>query len=870
MNRLCTLVLVVALSAITPGYAQTQESPNAEAGSAVTLRDIQGVWLEPGSGLALEVEQHAVNAYHFTRQTCVVIKRFAGHDEAQTLFTRIQREAVNWVSFIPSGGTEFYRIRMTGSVLPPACKNPGPQNEFEPEFIFAHTWHALNDYYPFFKQRGVDWHRQYRHYRPQVTAASSPEALFQIISEMLDPLDDGHVGLEVDTENFSAEFSANEPVGWELPAIALAKEEGITYEESLQSIQQTFVDNLFTHYADVDYSSFIDEEGRQLLVWGRLKGNVGYIQLNALQGYAEEDELQFSNAQQDLILFSHLLDQVIRDMQSTTGLIVDLRFNAGGSDELALEFANRFADTSRLAFTKHNYNSGQPALAKQVMLKPNAKRTYLRPVHIMMGPNTASAAEVLAMSTQVLPHVNLIGQNTSGILSDAIDFTLNSGWTLTFPYQEYFSAAGRQYETIGVPPQQRGPVSSFTALEFSAFPLITDALNKLGVKTAITQQAFELQVNNIMREAGIPALSVTWVDDDSVMKSVAYGYADLEGGVKNTVNTPFYVGSVSKTVVGVVAAQMQQRGVIRLSTRLDQVELPFSVDSPYFDAGSITLQQLLSHNAGIVDNVGYVCSYYQREDKASLGNLFLGLPLCPEPSISQQPKFLAAYFASNGVLYNADNFLKQGNGEFYQYTNVGAALAAQMLSSASERSIDEWSEQYIFKPLGMQATHWHASEYPADAVQPAKRYLFTEGQIEAVPDYALASWADGGLISSANDLAGYLLMVVNEGEWDDAEILSENSVEQMLRAQTAYPITEGQQGMLWTRDEFMFGHDGGDPGVLAQLRYDQYNEFGFALTLNLTDSRGDLSPRQAEKYDAAIDRLMYLVYQRGLSLRNNE
>ena len=52
----------------------------------------------------------------------------------------------------------------------------------------------------------------------------------------------------------------------------------------------------------------------------------------------------------------------------------------------------------------------------------------------------------------------------------------------------------------------------------------------------------------------------------------------------------------------------------------------------------------------------------------------------------------------------------------------------------------------------MTATHWVNADYAADELTPAKRYVFSDGGLVEVPEYALATWADGGLKSSANDI----------------------------------------------------------------------------------------------------------------------
>ncbi len=69
-------------------------------------------------------------------------------------------------------------------------------SKHDPEKNFEVLWKTFNKRYPFFKLRNVDWNKQYQVYRPKVTSKTSDDELFNIVCQMLDPLNDGHVELE--------------------------------------------------------------------------------------------------------------------------------------------------------------------------------------------------------------------------------------------------------------------------------------------------------------------------------------------------------------------------------------------------------------------------------------------------------------------------------------------------------------------------------------------------------------------------------------------------------------------------------------------------------------------------------------------------
>ena len=66
----------------------------------------------------------------------------------------------------------------------------------EPEKNFEKLWETFHNRYPFFELRNVDWRKQYDTFRSKVTRKTSDDGLFDILCQMLDPLDDGHVELK--------------------------------------------------------------------------------------------------------------------------------------------------------------------------------------------------------------------------------------------------------------------------------------------------------------------------------------------------------------------------------------------------------------------------------------------------------------------------------------------------------------------------------------------------------------------------------------------------------------------------------------------------------------------------------------------------
>ncbi len=865
-----TLLSAAVLSVSLVGCGSDNDKKDPPTTEEPSLSRFQGEWVEPGSGLALDIQNDNATAYRYTRETCSVINRFDTLEEAEEVITA-RRAGGNesQFSFVTEGDSEFGRVELIAQDLPSACDNAPDPEVFDPEFVFEHIWHAFNDYYAFFELRNVDWQQQRSLFRPQVTAATTQQELFDILDEMLAPIDDGHVFLSVATDELEDGFSPAESNGWSRTSMALAQEEDIDEDVAEGSLVELFNRSVANFYGgEGEFTTNFDDEELPIF-WGVLEGNVGYLQINSMEIESEDEDSPLS-AEEQLLIIHDQMGTVLEGLVDTNALIVDVRFNGGGSDEYSLAIANYFADQRRLAYSKENYNIGNPTPQKLFYIEPYSEGIhYSNPITLITGPDTASAAEIFTLAMMALPQVTHVGEATEGIFSDILSIELMDGWTLGLSSQTYYAPDGQVYESVGVPPTDNVPVTSLTGLsEFGALPAIHEALEGLGVDLNITQAEFDAEVADIMEETGMPGFSAAWIDDAQLLDAAVAGYADVDGERLVTLDTPFNLGSVSKTFVGTSATQMLEQNLITLDTSLSDISMPFMVDSPYIEGNDITLAHLATHSSGIQDGeISYNCGYYIEGDQSSFFAQFDDdFEDCPEPVETNQSNFLSSLLSQSGELYDDDHFLDVTPGQGYYYTNVGAALAAEMLAVASGTSFEDWTENNIFSPLGMNNTHWFNARYSDTDTAPARRYAVVDGERIALPEFALATWSDGGLKSTSTDLANYLLAIVRRGELNGQRILNQESVDFLLSAVSDVPNSEGQQGMFWTNDNLMFGHNGGDPGTTSIMRYDKHNNLGVAVMFNFTPDEDDDSD-EADEINDQLNRLFHLTYRRGLSVK---
>jgi CubicO group peptidase (beta-lactamase class C family) len=101
-------------------------------------------------------------------------------------------------------------------------------------------------------------------------------------------------------------------------------------------------------------------------------------------------------------------------------------------------------------------------------------------------------------------------------------------------------------------------------------------------------------------ELNVPGVTITFVQDDEILLSKAYGFADVEEQIPvSAEETVFRIGSVSKLFVATAVMQLVGQGKLDLHTDVNHYLTNFQLDDNY--PQPVTLAHLLTHTAGFSD-----------------------------------------------------------------------------------------------------------------------------------------------------------------------------------------------------------------------------------------------------------------------------
>ncbi|MEO1715419.1 MAG: S41 family peptidase, partial [Bacteroidota bacterium] len=261
----------------------------------------------------------------------------------------------------------------------------------DPVRNFEHLWNRFNDRYANFELKGVDWEEIYEQYRPMVTVDTSPEELFDICCQMVQELEDGHVSIDPRFKNNDVECGP--PYEFYLFQEFPTKEDRLLYNQAIQTT--------------------LDQAGFGEKVTKNLAGDTHFqYRLSDDWVYLRMDEMTESPA---LGKFSRALDECLEAAQNSKGMILDFRLNGGGLDIVGYRLASRLiAPNESVRHYERKRIKGTLEYTELKERKIEAKGAYpfTRPIVILTGDFTASAAEVFLLLVKDLPYVTLIGEPT--------------------------------------------------------------------------------------------------------------------------------------------------------------------------------------------------------------------------------------------------------------------------------------------------------------------------------------------------------------------------------------------------------------------------------------------------------------------------
>lgn len=174
-----------------------------------------------------------------------------------------------------------------------------------------------------------------------------------------------------------------------------------------------------------------------------------------------------------------------------------------------------------------------------------------------------------------------------------------------------------------------------------------------------------------------PGCVIGIIRNDSLIFAKGYGVANLEYSIPNSPQTIYHMASVSKEFTAYAVLMLAKAGKLSLE---DDIRKYLSWFPDLKE--KITIRQLLNHTSGVRDQWQLLATSGTRLDDVITQDQIIKL-LSRQQALNSKP------------------------GEKYNYSNSGFTMLAEIVKSVSGKTIREFTDSAIFKPLGMSSTHFH-------------------------------------------------------------------------------------------------------------------------------------------------------------------
>ncbi|MEO8087141.1 MAG: serine hydrolase [Bacteroidota bacterium] len=336
----------------------------------------------------------------------------------------------------------------------------------------------------------------------------------------------------------------------------------------------------------------------------------------------------------------------------------------------------------------------------------------------------------------------------------------------------------------------------------------------------------------VKEEAGGFSGTVLVASKGQVLYENGIGLADRESKRKQTAETVFSIGSITKQFTAAAIMKLEADGKLSVNDPLSK----FFPDVPA-DKKDITVHQLLTHTAGFDEVLG---DDYDTIDAKEFTALAMKSPLLHKP------------------------------GETYLYSNVGYSLLGIIVHTVSGKNYEQYLHDELFVPAGMLRTGYvipgFRNEQLAVGYQDGKRWgtALDHPWKKGGPGWHLR--ANGGILTTVDDMFRWYLALRNN------TVLPKAQTDKMFTPHVA----EGPQqvsfyGYGWVVQKFgdatLIWHNGGNGVYNAYVGFDLQQDLFIVVSSNANNTVSDRIA--AALYNIVTDKAKIKIREDEGDYRNN-
>jgi CubicO group peptidase (beta-lactamase class C family) len=268
-----------------------------------------------------------------------------------------------------------------------------------------------------------------------------------------------------------------------------------------------------------------------------------------------------------------------------------------------------------------------------------------------------------------------------------------------------------------------------------------------------------------MKQCRIPGFALGIVKSNEIIYLKGYGNADPSGR-EVTPQTPFLIASLSKSFTAMAIMQLVEEQKLDLDMPV-QTYIPWFRVSDLQASSEITVRQLLNHTSGIGADAENEVATLRGDDT----------------TIEQFVRKINKIKLTKKV------------GESFQYNNANYIVLGEIIQSVSGLSYEDYITQKVFQPLGMNHSYVSQDEARKEGMAVGYRTIFGFPVPVDLP-YRKDFLPAYSIISCSEDISKYLVALLNNGSYNNSQILSKQGVTELMMPSSK--VSEWQSyGLGW-------------------------------------------------------------------------
>lgn len=346
---------------------------------------------------------------------------------------------------------------------------------------------------------------------------------------------------------------------------------------------------------------------------------------------------------------------------------------------------------------------------------------------------------------------------------------------------------------------------------FLSFIWVLSVSNSIAQK--IKLDSLDVFIHQLMEDFDLPGLSIGIIQNDSILYLKGYGIREIHKEPPVNENTIFGIGSISKSFTALTLGILVDEGKINWDDKVTTYLPYFELYNPYVTE-SFTIRDLLTHRSGLKSISGGTLWYHSNYSRVD---------------IIKRLKYLEPV---------------SGYREKPAYQNVMYVVAGEIVREVTGISWDAFLKTRIFDKIGMNNSTSISAvrESNNNLAQP---HIWNKAyQKVAIKQEQGDNLAPGGFIySSANEMANYIRLLLNDGVFGKDTIVSAKIINEIFKPQIIYPRKRipfynefTSYGLGWwltpKNSHKIIEHSGGIDGMSANLVMVKDMNIGFIILTN--------------------------------------